>query len=54
MGFVNDTESGVVCRYRVKGIVVDIMPTDVKILEFANRCYPAAFKSAIEVDLLNE
>jgi hypothetical protein len=27
MGFVNDTESGVICRYIVQGIVVDVMPT---------------------------
>lgn len=27
IGFVNDVESGVLCRYRIQGIMVDIMPT---------------------------
>ena len=26
-GFSNDVESGVICRYKVKGVVVDVMPT---------------------------
>ncbi len=26
-GFTNDTESGVICRYRVRDIIVDVMPT---------------------------
>ena len=35
MGFVNDTESGVICRYIVQGIVVDVMPTSPGILGFS-------------------
>ncbi len=27
-GFTNDIESGVICRYKIQGVVVDVMPTD--------------------------
>lgn len=39
LGFQHDTESKVNCRYIFKGITVDIMPTDEKILGFSNRWY---------------
>ena len=42
-GFVNDIESGVICRYTIKGITVDIMPTSGKILGFVNQWYNEAF-----------
>lgn len=45
-GFVNDTESGVICRYIVKGIIVDVMPTSGDALGFTNRWYHEAFASA--------
>ncbi|UOE50901.1 hypothetical protein MTO98_07395 [Mucilaginibacter sp. SMC90] len=45
-GFVNDWESGVICRYKVKGIVVDVMPTSDNVLGFANRWYPDGFANA--------
>lgn len=45
-GFVNDVESGVICRYTVQGITVDIMPTSHEILGFANRWYKEAFKQS--------
>ena len=51
MGFVNDTESGVICRYIVQGIVVDVMPTSPGILGFSNRWYPEAFQHAIEATI---
>jgi len=38
-GFSNDVESGVICRYKIKGIVVDVMPTSEGILGFANQWY---------------
>lgn len=50
-GFVNDFESGVICRYIVKGIVVDIMPTSEDVLGFSNKWYPLAFKNAISTKL---
>jgi len=47
IGFVNDIESGVLCRYRIQGIVVDIMPTDSSVIGFSNRWYPDAFRQAV-------
>lgn len=46
-GFVNDIESGVICRYKIKGIIVDVMPTSEKILGFANKWYPDGFNNSI-------
>src|SRR5581483_3991158 len=48
MGFVNDVQSGVICRYIVQGIVVDVMPTGENVLNFTNRWYKDGFKQAIE------
>lgn len=48
-GFVNDVESGIICRYIVKGIIVDVMPTVGEILGFSNKWYPEAFASSKEI-----
>ena len=50
-GFVNDIESKIVCRYKVQGIVVDVMPTDEKILGFSNRWYSKGVQHVTVVDL---
>ncbi|PMD87991.1 hypothetical protein BWI97_25530 [Siphonobacter sp. BAB-5405] len=50
-GFANDTESGVICRYKVQGIIVDVMPTSEAILGFSNRWYSDGFKLAMPVAL---
>ena len=44
-------ESGVICRYLVKGIVVDVMPTAEGILGFANRWYKEGYATSITRDL---
>lgn len=46
-GFVNDVQSRVVCRYRVKGVVVDVMPTDERVLGFSNMWYKAGYRAAV-------
>lgn len=46
-GFTNDWESGVICRYKVQGIVVDVMPTSDQILGFSNKWYVPGFSNAI-------
>ena len=46
-GFSNDTTSKVVCRYIVKGVVVDIMPTKIDILGFANSWYADGVKHTL-------
>jgi predicted nucleotidyltransferase len=50
-GFVNDIESGVICRYIIQGITVDVMPTSEKILGFANRWYKVAAAQSIQIAL---
>jgi len=51
IGFVNETEAKVVCRYKIRGIIVDIMPTDPKVIGFSNQWYPEGFSNAILYDL---
>lgn len=50
-GFANDIESGVICRYIVQGIIVDVMPTNEDILGFANRWYVKGFRSSIKYNI---
>ena len=45
-GFRESSEDEVVCRWRLGSLIVDIMPTDERILGFSNRWYPAALASA--------
>jgi hypothetical protein len=41
-GFVQDMRPGApICRWQVEGVTVDVMPTDERILGFANRWYCA-------------
>lgn len=54
MGFENDVKSGVICRYKVQGIIVDIMPTGENVLNFSNRWYPEGFTNAINYSIDNE
>lgn len=51
VGFVNDTGSGIYCRYRIQGITVDVMPTDDAALGFTNKWYPDGFRNSIEVTI---
>lgn len=47
-GFSRDVSEGApICRWRLRDIEVDLMPTDEKILGFANRWYPVAAASSI-------
>lgn len=52
-GFVRDTESGVICRWKHEdtGVLFDLMPVDPGILGFANRWYPDAVQTAVPVSL---
>jgi len=51
MGFANDSSSGIICRYKVQGIIVDIMPTGENVLGFRNKWYSEGYKSSIIVDV---
>lgn len=48
MGFINDIGSGIICRYIIRGIIVDIIPTSGKILGFTNIWYKDVFVYAEE------
>lgn len=48
-GFANDTESGVLCRFKIQGIIVDVIPTSDAVLGFSNRWYPQAFGDAKQI-----
>lgn len=50
-GFTNDIDSGVICRYWVKGIVVDVMPTGDNALGFSNPWYKEGFATAVSYSL---
>jgi predicted nucleotidyltransferase len=51
-GFSRDISAGApICRWRVRDIEVDLMPTDETILGFANRWYPVAAASATSMTL---
>lgn len=38
-GFVEDSSSGVICRYKKNDLILDVMPTDKSILGFSNQWY---------------
>ncbi|MFN8714245.1 MAG: hypothetical protein ACK5Z2_15460 [Bacteroidota bacterium] len=46
-GFKNDTTSPVVCRYKIDGIIVDVMPTDDPSIGFKNKWYADGFVHAV-------
>lgn len=51
MGFQNDHE--IIGRWHINNEIVDIMPTNEKILGFSNKWYPEAIKNANTRDLPN-
>jgi hypothetical protein len=53
LGFVRDTNSDVICRWRhaTSGVLFDLMPIDPAILGFSNRWYPEAARTAARVRL---
>ncbi len=46
-GFTNDIESGIVCRFKFKGIIVDVLPTNDSSIGFQNAWYERGFENAI-------
>ena len=50
-GFVNDIESKIICRYKINGIVVDVMPISEKVLGFSNKWYAPGFNKAIDFEI---
>ncbi|RWY51606.1 hypothetical protein [Mucilaginibacter gilvus] len=54
IGFKNDMTSGVICRYKIQGITVDVMPTHPEAMGFSNKWYPEGFQTAINYRLDNQ
>jgi predicted nucleotidyltransferase len=51
IGFSHDIESGVICRYKIQGIIVDIMPTNDPSIGFTNIWYPVGFEIAVDHEI---
>jgi hypothetical protein len=51
LGLTEDTEGGVICRWRSGELWLDVMPADERILGFSNRWYVPALSSARSVEL---
>lgn len=54
LGFENDIESNIICRYKVQGIIVDVMPTGENVLGFSNIWYPEGYVNAIKYNIDEE
>ncbi|WP_233189447.1 hypothetical protein [Geothermobacter hydrogeniphilus] len=53
-GFCQDINENIICRWSVAGVMVDIMPTDEKILGFSNTWYKEAIRQAKTCRLTKE
>ena len=51
LGFINDQESEIICRYKIDGLVVDVMPTQSDILGFTNKWYQPGYEHSISYNL---
>lgn len=47
IGFKKSIDDDVMCRWHYENIILDVMPTDEKILGFGNRWYKEALENAI-------
>ena len=47
IGFKNDIESGIICRWKYKGETVDVMPNDENILGFSNKWYKTGVENKL-------
>ena len=50
-GFQHDQDSGIMCRFTVQGITVDVMPIEESILGFSNQWYEEGYRQAISHQL---
>lgn len=51
LGFINDIESGIICRYKIHGLIVDVMPTDPDVLGFTNPWYKDGIAQSVVYQL---
>lgn len=50
-GFSEDMEEKVICRYKKGELILDVMPTDARILGFTNKWYKPAIQNTIEASV---
>ena len=50
-GFEHDKASGILCRFVVQGITVDVMPIEASVLGFTNMWYADGYRHAVELQL---
>jgi len=50
-GFNEDSQSDVIGRFRSGPLILDVIPTDKKILGYSNRWYESGIRSSITIDL---
>lgn len=54
-GFKEDHDEGApLCRWRIEGVAVDVMPTDTEILGFSNQWYSQALKFATGIEIAKD
>jgi len=53
-GFTDEIGSGIVCRFKIKGITVDIMPTNDSSIGFTNAWYDKGFTNSISYTIDNK
>jgi len=54
LGFKEDIESNVICRWKINEIIVDVMPNDPDILGFTNPWYEEGYLNKISIDVQKE
>jgi hypothetical protein len=54
IGFNEDTNSRVICRFKKDDLTLDIMPTDPKILGFSNKWYKQGIAQARKIKIAGE
>lgn len=50
-GFKEAPETGIICRWIIKEVLVDIMPISKTVLGFSNRWYPLAMETAYQYNI---
>lgn len=54
LGFQNVIDSPVLCRYKINGIIVDVMPTDEAVLGFTNTWYKKGMEESFSYKIDDE
>lgn len=52
-GFENDIRGNVICRWKYQSLLLDVMPTNKKILGFSNKWYKSALRKPVQHILSN-